>query len=143
SRSSSGMTGKFTSNVWCDVIDSKDSTVLAEYTDGFYKGTPCITVNNFGKGKVYYIGCNMDIDDLTPLFNYISLEADVEKASIRPVPGVETVIRKGPERHYIFAMNHTNSTVYIPIDKEYTDKLSGSTFNGSIRLEPYGVVVLY
>jgi len=143
SRSSSGMTGKFTSNVWCDVIDSKDTTVLAEYIDGFYKGTPCITANNFGKGKVYYVGCNMDIDDLTPLFNFISFEANVEKASIRPVPGVETVIRKGHNCQYVFAMNHTDSTVYIPIDREYKDKLSGLTFSGSIPLEPYGVVVLY
>ncbi len=142
-RSASCMIGKFTPNVWCDIIDEKETTVLAEYTDGFYKGSPCITVNNHGKGKVYYIGCNMDIDALAPLFDYICLGADVERADLRPVPGVETVIRKGAGGEFIFAMNYTDAAVYIPIERYYTDKITGTVFTKSIYLEPYGVVVLY
>ncbi|MDX1357638.1 MAG: beta-galactosidase [Clostridia bacterium] len=143
SRSASGMTGKFTADVWCDVIDGKDTTVLAEYTDGFYKGSPCITVNKYGKGYVYYIGCNMKIDDLTMLYGFICGKAGVERCCLRPVPGVETILRKGDAGEYIFAMNHTDSAVYIPIENILTDRISGISHTGSIRLEPYGVAVLY
>ncbi|MDX1357376.1 MAG: beta-galactosidase trimerization domain-containing protein, partial [Clostridia bacterium] len=132
-----------TADVWCDVIDGKDTTVLAEYTDGFYKGSPCITANRYGKGFVYYIGCNMKIDELTMLYGYICDKAGVERCRLRPVPGVETVLRKGDAGEYIFAMNHTDSAVYIPIKNKLTDRISGISHTGSIRLEPYGVAVLY
>ena len=142
-RKISGMLGKLEADIWCDVIDGKGTTVLAEYTDGFYKGAPCITVNNYGKGKVYYIGCNLEIDALAPLFDYICREAGVERAPIMPVPGVETVLRRGVEGEFVFTLNHTDETVYIPIQRDYKDKISNGVFSGNIRLEPYGVAVLY
>lgn len=143
SRSSSGITGTFNSDVWCDIIDSKKATVLAEYTDGFYKGSPCITMNNFGNGRVYYIGCNMDTASLSPLLDFICSEASIERAPIRSVPGVETVLRKNADMSYIFTMNHTDKTVYLPINRQFKEKISGKEFTGSIPLEPYGVAVLY
>lgn len=143
SRGISGKTGNFTADVWCDVIDSKKTTVLAEYTDGFYKNTPCITVNNYGEGKVYYIGCNLNTDALAPLFDYICREAAVERAPIPPVLGVETVLRRNKGKQYIFTMNQTDVPVSIPISRSYTDKITGKVFNDNVHLEPYGVAVLY
>lgn len=142
-RKVSGVTGKTEADVWCDIISSRDTTVLAEYTDGFYAGSPCITVNNYGRGKVYYIGCNLPIDSLASLFSYICSEADVRRAPLIPVPGVETVLRKNGENEYIFTMNQTDETVYVPLSNEYTDKIRGEVHTGSLRLEPYGVAVLY
>src|SRR5262245_39917894 len=37
--------------IWCDIIEPKESQVLAIYAKDFYAGRPAITMNNFGQGK--------------------------------------------------------------------------------------------
>lgn len=48
--------------VWADIIESKETKVLARYKDKnkFYSGSPAVTMNSFGKGQVYYFGTSPD-----------------------------------------------------------------------------------
>ena len=41
---------------WCDIIEPDTADVLARYECDFYKGSPAVTVNRYGKGSAYYIG---------------------------------------------------------------------------------------
>ncbi len=142
-RGVTGITGYLSADTWCDLIDPKDSVVLAEYTDGFYKGTPCITRNSSESGSVYYIGAHFDIDGYNGIFDYITTLAGIEKCPITPVKGVETVTRKSEAGTYIFVMNHTDETVFVPLDREYMELLGENQVRNALRLEPYGVAVLY
>jgi beta-galactosidase len=141
-RSITGITGLLDANTWCDLINSKDSTVLAEYNDGFYKGSPCITKTSYSNGAVYYIGAHMDRDSYKGFFDDISINADVKRCPVGPVKGVETVTWENSGNTYIFVMNHLNSAVYVPLDREYTELIQDKKVSSIIRLEPYGVAVL-
>ena len=41
---------------WCDILEIDSAEVLARYDSDFYKGSPAVTVNRYGKGTAYYVG---------------------------------------------------------------------------------------
>ena len=45
-----------TAKQWCDLLQTDTADVLACYDGEFFKGTPAITRNAYGEGRVYYIG---------------------------------------------------------------------------------------
>ena len=40
---------------WCDVLETDTAEIMAVYGGEYFKGTPAITCNHYGAGKVYYI----------------------------------------------------------------------------------------
>lgn len=52
----------FKVEAWADIIEPLEAKVLARYSDRKkpYFGKAAITVNNFGKGKVYYFGTSLN-----------------------------------------------------------------------------------
>ena len=41
---------------WCDILCPETAQVLARYDGEYFKGKAAVTRNNYGSGKVYYIG---------------------------------------------------------------------------------------
>lgn len=141
-RNISGITGAISADTWCDIIDPKDTTVLAEYTDGFYAKTPCITKNSYGSGNAIYVGTHFDREGYRRLFDYLTNEASVKRCSTGKVEGVEVVTRTSGSKEYEVLMNHLNVPVYIPLKREYTELLSDRKVSDSLRLDAFGVAVL-
>lgn len=46
--------------MWCDIVEPVTAKVIGKYTSDFYAGEACMTVNQIGKGEVYYLGCDLD-----------------------------------------------------------------------------------
>ncbi|MCP3968645.1 MAG: hypothetical protein GY750_20215 [Lentisphaerae bacterium] len=78
--------------------------VIATYADG----KAAVTVNNYGRGKVYYIGCELDYTATTKLMNQIIDSNNIEKSlhisSDKPAEFIETHVlgRNGRYAWYIF-----------------------------------------
>lgn len=78
--------------MWCDVLKPCTAEILCTYSDKYYKGRAAITVNRFGKGKVYYVGCDLNQEAVKELVLHISKEANI---CIPEIPeGVELINRK-------------------------------------------------
>lgn len=142
-REITGITGKLSADTWYDIINPVETTVLAECTDGFYKGTPCVTKNTFGSGSVYYFGTHLQREDYMGFFEYITENAGVSRCKVGPVKGVETVTRFSSSESYIFVMNHMEVPAHVPLDREYSEALEEIQVRDTLRLEPFGVAVLY
>ena len=41
---------------WCDILETDTAAAAAYYDSDFYAGSPAVTVNGYGRGKVFYIG---------------------------------------------------------------------------------------
>lgn len=121
-----------TASQWCDVIEPETAETLCTYSDRYFKGKAAITVNSFGKGKVYYVGCDLDQDALKALVRHISAEAGIV---LPEVPSGVEVIRR--EKCTIL-LNYNDHDVQT----SYTGKslISGEIFDGG--LEAYGVEFL-
>lgn len=121
-----------TARLWCDIITPVTAKVLCTYADEYYKGKAAVTVNEYGKGKVYYVGCDLDDNAMKLFMEYVA-----QMDSVRPVKtvcGVEVVKRED----IVFVLNHNSYTVDTGITG--VSLIDGRKFDGN--LERYGVEVL-
>lgn len=137
----SGVFGKGTASLWCDVIDTKEATPLGVYTQRYFAGKPCFTVNRQGEGNVYYIGCDLDESAMQNLARYLGAQAGLE-IPLYQVEGVETVYATDGKRKPVFVLNHNDVPVTVPVSKKYTNMLTESPVECALTLEPFGVAIL-
>jgi len=135
-------TGK--ASIWCDIIKPITAEIRAHYGSGFYKGKPAITCNKYGKGKVFYVGCDLHPMTLTKLLRGIIRESGVNQLTGQILMNIETVRkRKKDGTPYIVILNHNSSrkTVLLPKEK-FRELITGKIFSGSIKLPGFGVAIL-
>lgn len=137
-----GIMGEGTAKVWCDVLKPVSAKILAVYSNEYYRGQPAVTVNSYGKGKVYYIGCDLDPQAMQVLVKEITLEAGVIPLMPWSVDGVEVVKKDKNGRQYLMILNHNAGAVTLEIGGSYRELISGSNIDGILSLPPYGVAVL-
>ena len=131
--------GKYKCEKYCELAYLEGAKVLGEYTEDFYMGMPAVTVNTYGKGKAYYIACDLEIKGLMDLYKEWLGDVVSKDKVIETAENVSVTIRYREDNEYIFVMNFNNreEEITVPFDFEV---LCGE-FNGK-TLSPYSVVVL-
>lgn len=115
-------------NIWCDIIEPDTAEVICTYGNEYYKGKAAITANNYGKGRVYYVGCDLDDEAMKQLAQIIAQGAGVDM--IEAPSGVEIVQRD----EYRILLNHNENRVNTGIKGK--SLISDVDFDGI--LEGYG-----
>lgn len=115
-------------NIWCDIIEPDTAKTLAVYESEYYKGKAAVTVNDYCKGKVYYVGCDLDDEAMKKLVAIISDSAGIER--VDAPENVEVVQRDG----YKIVLNHNETAVDTGIKGK--SLISDTVFDGI--LEGYG-----
>ena len=137
-----GEFGSGTAQMWCDVLKANTAKVIAQYENCFYAGTPAVTVNIFGKGKVYYAACDLDEEAMYRLMRYVAEHEGLTKNLEYKLPGVEAVRRNKDGQEYLMLLNHNEYNVEVSLEGSYADAVSGRTAEGSLELEAYGVAII-
>ena len=105
----------------CDLIRLEGAQVIASYGGDFYKGTPAVTRNSFGRGTVYYVGTQPDSGGLAKILDGLELEPLVPDET--PLEIDRRVI---DGREYWFLINLTGTPQAMPESfKGETDILTG------------------
>ena len=118
--------------IWCDIIKPDTAKTICTYGSEYYKGESAVTVNEYGKGRVYYVGCDLDNDAMKELVRIISKSANVE--TVDTPNGVEVVKRDD----CTIILNHNENEVDTKI--KGVSLFDGLEFNGV--LDGYGVQFL-
>lgn len=127
----------------CELIHAKGAEVLAIYNTDFYKGMPAVTVNQYGKGKAYYLAFRDEGDYTDKLINDILAELGISSDFDGTLPcGVTSHSRTDGENMYVFLENYTKKEQSINTALCWTDVETGENLTGSITLPPYGVLIL-
>lgn len=119
-------------HLWCEVINPHKAKVLCTYADEYYKNRAAITVNEYGRGKVYYVSCDLDDAAMKILMEYITKDAGIQ--AIKSRSGVEIVSRGDIK----FILNHNGYEVNTGIKGKSI--LDGSEFDGI--LQAYDVQII-
>jgi beta-galactosidase len=123
----------------CDILHSQGASVLGEYKTDFYKGTPAVTVNNYGKGRAYYVAFRNDDDFATDFCDDLIKEMSISSdTGINAEPGVS--IRK--RGNVIFVMNFSDEQRTVTLDKQYKNVVTGEAVDGKITLNVCGYIIL-
>ncbi|MGI6183263.1 MAG: beta-galactosidase [Candidatus Fimadaptatus sp.] len=132
-----GITGSYECNTACDLMHANTARVQAVYGDDFYKGTPAVTVNDFGEGQAWYIASRVDRAFLKQF--YASRVAKLGMPTLaREIPdGVLSASRDGEDgAKYIFYMNFDHETRTVVPLEGCRDLLTGEEITGPIELKP-------
>lgn len=90
----------------CEVIKPQTAETLGMYKSDFYAETPVFTVNNYGKGKAYYIASRTDKAGTDAVADILLKAAGIETSELPE--GVEMHIREDDENKYVFLLNFTD-----------------------------------
>ncbi len=134
---------RFSCGFLCDIIHPEGGAkTIARYTRDFYKGMPCVTVKETGKGRAYYIGTQPEQAFLDKLVEKICAESGLQ--GVYPAEeGVEITLRQKGEAHIIFVMNHNMVPAEVNFGADrLTDLLSDQEVTGKRILAPGDCKVL-
>jgi beta-galactosidase len=138
----SGIFGNGEAKIWADVLEEQNAKVIARYTGHHYAGKPAVTENDYGNGKVYYLGCDLSEGALQSLSDYICDKADICTEFKYPIHNVEIVENYCSGKQVFFILNHNDHFVIMSLDKTYTNLLSGEEVKDVLTLQPYDVAIL-
>jgi len=127
----------------CSVIHAEGSEILATYADQYFAGSPALTVNEYGKGKAYYIASRNEARFLSDFYGSLISNLSLARALNADLPnGVTAQVRTDGQNKYIFLMNFNDRQESVDLDSTYDDLLSGKTAGATVTLDGYSVMVL-
>jgi len=123
----------YTCHTLCDLIHAESAEVIAAYTDDFYAGMPCVTVNRCGAGLAYYIATCPDDEYLADFYRAIVKAAGIAAVAEDLPAGVQAA-RRG-DVAFILNFSGADAAVALP---EGTDVLTGARTGGKTTLPANG-----
>ncbi|MEL3970906.1 beta-galactosidase [Rossellomorea oryzaecorticis] len=89
---------------WRDLVKPLTARTLHRYDDRFYNEYSCVTENDFGKGKAYYIGAGVQQEIMHSLAKTIASSSGLQ--TVESNPGVEIITRTAEGKDYQVIVNH-------------------------------------
>ncbi len=128
---------------YCELIHARGAKVLGSYTSDFYEGRPAVTVNDYGKGKAYYLAFR-DTGDLTDrLVGELLAEKGIVSDFDGVLPyGVSSHSRTDGETLFVFLENYTGKEARLSTKQLWQNAESETPVTGEITLSPYEVLIL-
>ena len=139
-----GLAGEYEVRDLCEIIHLEDAEALAYYGKDFYQGRPALTVNQFGKGKAYYMAARQKLAFHRDFYKKILAETGIEPVINQSLPeGVSVTARSNQTTDFVFLMNFNNRETKVMLDKkEYQNILTKAQVSNQITLAPFGVEIL-
>lgn len=130
-------------DILCDLMHLEGAEPLSTYEEDFYAGMPVLTVNQYGKGKAYYIGTHSDEAFYQTFLDRLFLQTGIQPVQQTP-SGVEAAVRENAGGTYLFLMNHTSEKKTVILEGSYEDLLEQCSWQShdEIVLEKKGVRLL-
>lgn len=121
----------------CEVLHPTTCKVRAVYGKDYYKGSPVVTENQFGKGKAYHIAATVPEAFYDEFFAEIA--PHLERAMNTVVPnGMSVSWRQDVNgKKIIFLQNYSDTPNDIKLDRAYIDLLTGKRCKGIARIEGF------
>lgn len=133
--------GEYKAKVWADVLEPDGAQTLFKYQKDYYAGRAAVTVSNYGKGKVIYVGTLLEPRFYSDLARRACEWAKVGFGPEIP-PGVDFAVREGKQHSFRFVLNFSESPKFVTLSGKYRDLLSGKTFDGQISVPSLELRVL-
>ncbi|MDQ8181676.1 beta-galactosidase [Pelagicoccus sp. SDUM812005] len=129
--------------LWADIAHLDGAEPLASFEEGFFKGGPAYTKNDYGKGAAYYLGTRLKSEGLDWVLRNICYQsAGIEPALTLP-EGVESAIRTNENGEFLFLLNHTDAAQTIDLSaRSGVNLASGEHLSGTIEIPPLDVFVI-
>ena len=127
--------------MWCDLL-SGTAKSIGTYWEGYKKDAMVVGENEFGKGKAYYLGTDLENEVLKVLFEHLCQDVQIQKNPIQSRPKVEVVHRVLDGDDYYYVFNFTAQDTEVDVEVPVYDYLNLCTYEKKIPLEQNGFAVV-
>lgn len=129
-------------NLVCERMHLEGAEALGVYEEDFYAGEPAAARNCFGKGRVYYIGTQLEKNGKAHILNMAAKDAAVESI-VADSAGLEITCRKQGEKTFCFVINFKEEERKLPaVFAGKTDLLKGNVLTETTTLKKYDVFLV-
>jgi beta-galactosidase len=111
-------------SMWADEIQLSGAETLATYSEGWLSGMPAITINEFGKGKVLYVGTVLEGESLRGFLSWLLDLAGVRCVAQTP-DGVRAYERRSETTRLLFLLNYDEIPRTVQLEQEWEDAFTG------------------
>lgn len=126
-----------------EIIHPETAETIAVYGADFYKGTPVVTRNRFGKGEAWYIGTEPAPAFVNGLIGHLCKSKGIEPVADQVPAEVEVTRRVKDGKTYTFYLNHGDQSVAVNLGQaERLELLTGRRLSGEQELAAKGVWIL-
>ena len=134
---------EYPAEMLCDIMHLEGAESVSLYEEEFYRGTPVITKNRFGKGTAWYIGTRSNRAFYHKLLTGIFRENGIESV-MQTSEGVEVTIRENTNGKFLFLLNHTNEEKDVLMGDNCVEVITGRGIKvgESLRLGGKDVAIL-
>lgn len=112
--------------------------VISEEIDT-YQGMPAVTEHSYGAGMAYYVAARMESQANLRILELLVSRSGLDLPKLPE--GVEYHVREAGGERYIFLLNLEEKEKQID-GIHGTDLLTQKICDGTVKLEPYGVMVV-
>lgn len=135
-----GLSKTYTCKYLCDLVKVQTARMLMTYGSDFYKGYPCLTVNEYGEGKAWYVACDGEKEFYEDFIGRALDDSHIAGAVKEEIPeGLEITTRETDSIRYYIYQNFGESPVMPPLPDGEIQCIFGSS---SEPLPPCGFLLL-
>ena len=135
-----GLSKTYTCKYLCDLVKVQTARTLMTYGSDFYKGYPCLTVNEYGEGKAWYVACDGEKEFYEDFIGRALDDSHIAGAVKEEIPeGLEITTRETDSIRYYIYQNFGESPVMPPLPDGEIQCIFGSA---SEPLPPCGFLLL-
>jgi beta-galactosidase len=134
---------------WFDLLSLHGATSIANYEDRWFSGSPAITRNEHGTGRVYYVGTVPEVGFLRSLLSDLCTEVGILPNVTKPsTPLMESlkVFRfstdSEKEEEYLHLINFTAEHQDVTLPAPHKILPSGFEVSGLFTLSPFASYLL-
>ena len=134
-----GLDKTYTCKYLCDLVELRGARTLMTYGSDFYEGYSCLTVNEYGKGKAWYVAADADKEFYGDFLEKVLKDSGVSCGIKEEIPdALEITVRECENEKYYIYQNFGTEAVSIPVPEGEISWIYG---NGSDKLKVYGLAV--
>lgn len=135
-----GLSKTYTCKYLCDLVKVQTARTLMTYGSDFYKGYPCLTVNEYGEGKAWYVACDGEKEFYEDFIGRALDDSHIAGAVKAEIPeGLEITTRETDSIRYYIYQNFGESPVMPPLPDGEIQCIFGSA---SEPLPSFGFLLL-
>jgi beta-galactosidase len=129
-------------DVFTELIHLEGATALARFVDGPLPGSPAVTVHEHGAGSSWYIGSRLEQEAVNRLIRDVlkTLKLKPPIPMVTAPAGLEVTRRAGPDRSYLFVINHGSETAHLRANG--WDLVADRQLTGTLSLQGGTVAVV-
>ncbi len=130
-------------HAWFDGFELKGAEGLAFYTEDARElsGLAAVTDKKVGKGRVIVLGSIPSESSFQKLLYSVCSAAGIKPAA-KASPNLLAVPREGKGLKGMFVLELEHKAGKLLLNTPMTDLITGKTYNGEIKIPPYGALIL-